>query len=161
MVEHQEIGTYSDEQIDNYLSFISLPTSKYGKFSAKTASSEEALEYLTTLQKHQLSTVPFENLDLHYSIHRTISIDKDDMYEKIVTANRGRGGYCMQVNLFFATVLKSLGFELISTGGRVHIDGGPGEWYVLVIPIDLDNLDYVKYPPNTEWYSDLILGVTR
>src|SRR4051812_17438375 len=117
MAEQQPIATYSDEQINTYLSLISFPTSKYGNFSAKTASAEDALEYLTTLQKHHLSTVPFENLDLHYSTHRIVSIDKDDMYEKIVTLNRGRGGYCMQVNLFFATVLKSLGFELIATGG--------------------------------------------
>ena len=127
MVEQQPISTYSDEQINDYLKFVSFPVSKYGKFYAKTASSAEALEYLTTLQKHHLATVPFENLDLHYSPHRTISIDKDDMYEKVVTSNRGRGGYCMQVNLFFATILKSLGFELVATGGRVHLDG-PGQW---------------------------------
>jgi arylamine N-acetyltransferase len=130
MAEQQPIDTYSNEQIQAYLSLVSFPTSKYPNFSAKTASDEEALEYLTTLQKHHLSHVPFENLDLHYSTSRIVSIDKDDMYQKIVTRNRGRGGYCMQVNLFFATVLKSLGFELIVTGGRVLIDGGPGKWYV-------------------------------
>ena len=34
----------------------------------------------------------------------------------------------MEVNWFLATVLKSLGFELIATGARVHADGGPGQW---------------------------------
>jgi arylamine N-acetyltransferase len=128
MAGQQPIETYSDEQIKNYLSLISFPTSRFANFSTKTASDGEALEYLTILQKHHLAKVPFENLDLHYSTSRIVSIDKDDMYEKIVTKNRGRGGYCMQVNLFFATVLKSLGFELIASGGRVLIDGGPGKW---------------------------------
>lgn len=125
MAEQPSLTTYSDEQIINYLSFISFPASKHVKISSDT-SNHDALEFLTTLQKHHLAKVPFENLDLHYSKHRIVSIDKDDMYEKIVTLNRGRGGYCMQVNLFFATILKSLGFELISTGARVHIDGGSG-----------------------------------
>ncbi|EHL03336.1 putative Arylamine N-acetyltransferase, pineal gland isozyme NAT-3 [Glarea lozoyensis 74030] len=65
------------------------------------------------------------------------------MYEKIVTANRGRGGYCMQVNLFFATVMKSLGFELIATGGRVHIDGGPGEWSHQVNLVQINETIYL------------------
>lgn len=55
-----------------------------------------------------------------------ISLEPDDLYEKIVV--KKRGGYCMEVNCFFGIVLRSLGFEVYSSGGRVSrgADGLPG-----------------------------------
>lgn len=38
----------------------------------------------------------------------------------------------MEQNLFFGTVLKSLGFEVISTGARVMGSGDYNGWYVLL-----------------------------
>lgn len=51
-----------------------------------------------------------------------ISLDKEDLFEKIVTLERG--GYCMENNLLFSTVLRTLGFEVVATGARV----GPNGW---------------------------------
>lgn len=45
---------------------------------------ERQLGQLTTLQRHQLAHVPFENLLLYYSPHRTLSLDNGGLYEKIV-----------------------------------------------------------------------------
>jgi len=89
------------------------------------------LKFLTQLQQHQLCTVPFENLSLHYSSHHTISIDAEYLYSKIV--GNGRGGYCMENNCFFGTVLRTLGFTVYSAGARVNEAGAagkPGENYV-------------------------------
>jgi len=74
------------------------------------------------LQKYQLCKVPFENLSLHYSQTKLLSLEPDDLFEKIVVRNRG--GYCMEVNHFFGCMLKSMGFEVVSTGGRVYEEGG-------------------------------------
>lgn len=115
--------TYSSEQLHQYYERISLP-SKYrldpGPKSRELARGPEGYEYLHTLQKYNLAAVPFENLDLHYSIHRTISIDPQHLFEKIVSRNAGRGGYCMELNGLFGTVLNSLGFDVYPTGARVN-----------------------------------------
>lgn len=64
-----------------------------------------------------MATVPFENLALHYSPHHSITLDPDFLFDKIV--ERKRGGYCMENNCFFGTVLRTLGFTVVSIGARV------------------------------------------
>jgi arylamine N-acetyltransferase len=118
---------YSREQIDAYFSYIAFPVTK-DNLIPESARKEDALALLSALQKFQLSKVPFENLELHYSQERQISLDPEDLFEKIVVSNNGRGGYCMENNTFFGTVLKSLGFEVIPTGARVLRSDGFGGW---------------------------------
>jgi len=75
-----------------------------------------------------MATVPFENLALHYSTHHSITLDPECLFEKVV--GRGRGGYCMENNCFFGTVLRTLGYAMVSVGARVsnatngRADGG-------------------------------------
>lgn len=44
----------------------------------------------------------------------------------------GRGGYCMENNCFFGTVLRSIGFDVYSAGARVKSPSGYGGWSVLL-----------------------------
>jgi arylamine N-acetyltransferase len=118
---------YTQEQINSYLSYISFPVTKY-TITPESARTKDGLAYLSVLQKYQLARVPFENLQLHYSKERHISLDIQDLFEKIVGCQGNRGGYCMENNTFFGTVLKTLGFEVISTGARVLLSGGSGGW---------------------------------
>ncbi len=72
-----------------------------------------------------MAAIPYENLTLHYSPHRNITpsdvmLDVQEIYSLIVQEGRGRGGQCMQMNGMFATVLRSLGFEVMSTGARTN-----------------------------------------
>ena len=85
----------------------------------KTYGTERAVAYLTALQQAFLLHVPFENLELHYSHHKIISIDPAVIFDKIITQSTGRGGYCMENNMLFATFLRSLGFDIYMTGARV------------------------------------------
>lgn len=78
---------------------------------------EDPLETLSRIQLWQLAAVPFGNLVLHYSPHHTIPLDMETLFSKIV--ERRFGGYCMENNAFFATVLRALGYELYTTGARV------------------------------------------
>lgn len=102
------MATYTSGQVDAYLNHIGFPRNKHPK---------DALQLLTGLQKRHIGRVPFDSIALHYSPHRLLSLDPEDLFEKIVT--RSRGGYCMEVNTLFATVLRSLGFDVYSAGGRV------------------------------------------
>ncbi|KAI9717185.1 MAG: hypothetical protein M1812_004933 [Candelaria pacifica] len=120
--------TYSQEQLSRYFKHIHLPQ-KYHPIDPKTAKTKDGLAFLVALQKYQLSKVPFENLSLHYSKYHSISLDPQDLYVKVV--ERGYGGYCMENNCFFGTVLRSLGYDVYSAGARVSnaTNGLPGGGY--------------------------------
>lgn len=127
--------TYTSAQILEYYSHINLPPQHRhapGTTSRTVAlgPSDAALAYLSALQIYTLCAVPFENLDLHYTPHHCNTLDPALIYEKIVTGKRGRGGYCMENNNFFGTVLRALGFDVYPTGGRVNagMDGGEQEY---------------------------------
>ena len=116
--------------------------------STSTASATNpALSLLTALQTHHKAHIPFENLSLHYSATRGISIEPEDLKRKILGLGetgsaeeggsiegvagsegrggagaggaKGRGGYCMENNALFGLLLRSLGFRVYPVGGRV------------------------------------------
>jgi arylamine N-acetyltransferase len=122
-VDWSQRPTYSPEQLDNYFDRIKLPA-KYRQFrivqNSKSSDNEAALSFLKGLVRHQLAAVPFENLTLHYSVQRHICIDAQKVFEKIVDNESERGGYCMENSTLFGTVLRSLGYQVTSVGGRVN-----------------------------------------
>jgi len=113
---------YNEDQLSRYFKHIALPSG--------LSTSQPSFEFLVELTKRQLSRVPFESISLHYSKHRLLSLDPDDLFEKIV--GRGMGGYCMENNTFFSTILRSLGFTIMTTGARVSdaTAGRPGGGYM-------------------------------
>ena len=129
---------YTAEQVHQIYDRIQL-SQRYrhnpGPESKEIARGDGGLELLSALQRHHLANVPFENLELHYSPTKVINTDAELLFQKIVTQNNGRGGYCMENNLFFGTLLRTLGFSVMSTGGRVNTavqpsgDIGPQERY--------------------------------
>jgi arylamine N-acetyltransferase len=118
---------YSRDQITQYFERIKLPDA-YRCYDVAGSKPEEALSLLTVLQRHHLAEIPFENLTIHYSSHRQISVHPQEIFRKIVSDNNGRGGYCMENNNLFGTLLYSLGFNLFSAGARVHDDGQWSGW---------------------------------
>ncbi len=116
--------SYTRDQLDRYLTYIG-----WDAVASSTPEKPGSLEHLTRLMQLQLAAVPFECLSLHYSKSRLLSLDPGDLYTKVV--EHGRGGYCMENNTFFATVLRSLGYSLIHAGGRISdaTAGRPGGGY--------------------------------
>lgn len=115
--------TYTPEQVYQIYDRIRLPEKHRHNPSEETkelARGNGGLELLSALQRHHLANIPFENLELHYSPTKVINTDPELLFQKIVTQHTGRGGYCMENNLFFATLLRTLGFSVMSTGGRVN-----------------------------------------
>ncbi|GAB1312330.1 N-terminal acetyltransferase [Madurella fahalii] len=109
---------FSREQVEAYMGRINIPAEER-RYSVGSLSPKEALEYLALLQRHHLVSVPFENLDLHYSQHHSISLNKLTLFRKIVQTP-GRGGYCLENNGIFGTLLRSLGFQAYYVAGRVN-----------------------------------------
>jgi N-hydroxyarylamine O-acetyltransferase len=90
---------------------------------------------LEALQRAHLTAVPFENLDVFYRRGVTTGIDRS--IPKIV--ERGRGGWCYELNGAFAALLEDLGFAVTRLGATVLLDGridaGPDH---LALRVDLD-----------------------
>ncbi|KAK5707667.1 hypothetical protein LTR97_000205 [Elasticomyces elasticus] len=109
---------YTAAQLEQYFDRIALPRSKR-ILHVTDLSDDDRLAYLNLLQKHELCKVPWENLTQHYSWHRVINVKPQHLFNKIVP-HAGRGGYCMEANHFFHTVLFSLGFTCYMAGARIH-----------------------------------------
>jgi arylamine N-acetyltransferase len=105
---------YSPSQISTYLDLISLP-----KAYRPENNPTHDINYLTALFAHQISTIPYENLSLHYARDRQLFLDPQHLFNKVT--NNGRGGYCMEVSIFFYHMLKSLGFKVYMSGVRIRL----------------------------------------
>lgn len=118
-------SAYTKAQIQAYFDHIDLPE-KSRTFSVASFAPQAQLAYLELLVFKQLTTVPFENLTLHYSQHRKINVDPQALFDKIVS-DRYRGGYCMENNTLFHHVLTALGFNAYMAGAKVY-DMGTREY---------------------------------
>ena len=118
-------SAFTEEQIDHYLDYISIPS----RFHRRANPSRD-LEFLKTLHTYQVTTIPYENLSIHYSSDHWIHLDPQRLFDK-VTAN-GRGGYCMENCIFFNHVLRALGFRVYMAGARIRlrVDGVPQGDYI-------------------------------
>lgn len=96
---------------------------------------------LKSLHSQHLLHVPFENLDVHF--RRPFDLAPAKVYDKIV--NRGRGGFCYEVNSLFNDLLRSAGFKTKIISGRVITDAGQQgpEYDHMAIIVSLDNKEFI------------------
>lgn len=95
----------TDNEISNYLSRIKLEDCEHN------------FQGLSILQQNHMENIPFENLDV--IVGRKIDLDSQSLYHKIVVNKRG--GYCFELNMLYANLLKGLGFSLEPVLGRVWL----------------------------------------
>ncbi|KYG42312.1 hypothetical protein M433DRAFT_7246 [Acidomyces richmondensis BFW] len=121
----RERPRYSKEQLQTYFRRIRLPEKYNGcplvSDSSLAKTMAHGLPFVQALTRYHAAAVPFENLELHYSVHKKISLNMDDLFAKFADQGLkyGRGGRCMENNGFFGTVLRSLGFDVRNCAGRV------------------------------------------
>lgn len=97
----------SSATIDRYLARIGLETAPGLNLAG-----------LARLQAAHLSSVPFENLDVHAGTG--VRTDTDWSLPKIV--ERDRGGWCFENNGAFGWLLRELGFDVTYTGAYVLLE---------------------------------------
>lgn len=73
------------------------------------------LASLKLLHRQHLTSVPFENLDIHWK--RPIILDTARFFDKIVS--RKRGGFCYELNGLFRALLTEIGFQTRIVSARV------------------------------------------
>src|SRR5215210_5229475 len=80
-------------------------------------------ETLRALQVAHLLAVPFENLSIHAK--EPIVLEDEALFAKIV--GRRRGGFCYEANGLFASLLRTLGFDVSMLSAEVaNAEGGFG-----------------------------------
>lgn len=107
---------------------------------------EPSVDRLRTLQAAHLIAVPFENLDVYH--RRGVSTDAASSYVKIV--ERGRGGWCFELNGAFGWLLDELGYRVDRVSCQVLGDGGWGP--------PLDHLALVVHLDGDRWLADVGFG---
>jgi len=90
--------------IDHYLNRIGVPLR------------QPSLHYLAALQRGHMQRVPFENLSVMRG--EPIVLDEGLLYAKIV--ERGRGGFCYELNGTFGWLLRGLGFDVVRIAAGVY-----------------------------------------
>lgn len=103
----------TEDQLTRALEHIDYPKAKHAA---------DPLHCLHQLMLHHIARVPFDNVGIHYSQTHRLSLQLDDLYNKIVA--RSKGGYCHEVNALFAAMLRGLGYTVLTVAGRVRA-GGP------------------------------------
>jgi arylamine N-acetyltransferase len=153
-------SAYTPSQVAEYLSYIGLPPSFHP--SSKPILN---LDYLTTLFTHQITAVPYDNLSIHYSPAHAISLDPQSLFSKIVSARRGRGGYCMENSILFNHMLRAIGFPAYLAGVRIRprVDGVPqGEsytgWVHLVNIVTIPDASDSEENPGVKYAVDVGFG---
>ena len=82
------------------------------------------LDALRAVHEGHAFSIPFENVDVF--LHRDISLEPEDLLDKLVL--RRRGGYCFEMNALLALALRELGFavqDVICRGRRPEGLGMP------------------------------------
>lgn len=146
-------SVFNSEQIATFLSFIGLPPALQKQRYSGDAVAD--LHLLTQLHVHMISTVPYDNLSLHYNKTHTIAIEPLDAFKKF-TSGRGRGGYCMEVSILYNHILRGLGFPAYMAAVRIRprVNGIPqGSWSGWVHLVSL-----VTLSDGTKWANDVGFG---
>jgi len=123
---------------------IDLGEAELGAFLDLLAVRRErpSLPYLRRLQRRCLTTVAFENLDIHWRV--PIQLDVRHAWAKVV--RRRRGGFCYELNGLFGWALERLGFDVALLSGKVWRKPtrtwGP-EYDHLALHVRVDGGDYL------------------
>ncbi|KAK0118645.1 N-terminal acetyltransferase [Cadophora gregata f. sp. sojae] len=146
-------SAYTPDQLTLYEQHVSLPSHFHHMHNPPPPLN---ISYLTVLHIHQISSCPYENLQLHYSASHAVSLDPQVLFKKIVTDKRGRGGYCMENAIFFHHVLRGLGFKVYLAGVRIRLrEGGvPKGNYVGWVHI----INIVTLPTGSKYMLDVSFG---
>lgn len=103
----------SKTQLQLFLDHVELP--------AYYRNQPPSAELLTAIHVHVISTLPYENLTLHYDPAHYVDLDPQHLFQKIVVHARGRGGFCMENAILYNHVLRAMGFDAYTAGVRTRL----------------------------------------
>ncbi|KAG9027332.1 N-terminal acetyltransferase [Tulasnella sp. JGI-2019a] len=143
---------YTDEQLAKYLEHIGLPS---------TLKEEPSLDNAERIIRHHITTIPFENTEMHYTTRGHVDSDPQAIFTRIVEDKKG-GTICHGQHLLLLGMLLKLGYSGYNVMARMnHSKGDPNV-------INLTGLEHqvilMQIPGDEETYFvdvGLGLGVSR
>ncbi|KAJ6091570.1 hypothetical protein N7467_003539 [Penicillium canescens] len=152
-------SAYTQTQITKYIHYIALPE-RYTAYLSNPQAFPKTEQALKDLFRCQITRFPYDNLTCHYSATQLAEIQPEKIYTKLMghgdTFPSGRGGYCLEVSIFFHHILRGLGFSVYMTGvrNRERVDGIPqGEFKGWTHIINITRL-----PTGQEYHVDAAFG---
>lgn len=127
---------------------MSIDLDAYFKRVGYTGARKPTLATLRELHRRQPQSIAFENLSP--MLGHPVPIDAPSLHSKMVTG--GRGGYCYEQNLLFASVLEALGFKLRHLTGWPRWQAEPGR------PVPRTHLSLLVDIDGEEWVADVGFG---
>lgn len=99
------------------------------------------VETLCDIHRHHLLAIPYEDIDVQ--LKRPLTTSVEAAYDKIV--NRGRGGWCYEMNGLLGWALTEIGFKIqrISAGVNRNERGDDAMGTHLVLLCEVDEQTYV------------------
>ena len=121
--------TFTEDQLQNTLACLEL-----------TEPVRKDLDGINAVLFSQLTHIPFDSLDV-WGAGICPSLKLQDIYEKFI--ERGRGGYCFELNTFFRSLLNALGFDAYQAIAYIlNADGIPQPPAHNVVLCDLNGKRY-------------------
>ncbi|KAG0350806.1 hypothetical protein BGZ54_003624, partial [Gamsiella multidivaricata] len=120
----------SQSDLQSYLKRVGLATT--GPVQAPGLQPQgPTLNLLRQIQKHQLLSIPYENLSLHWRpVHTTdttipgpsfvsppFDLSNESLVQKLIL--HCRGGYCLELNCLLGAALQALGFSVVRVTARI------------------------------------------
>ncbi|EEU43315.1 uncharacterized protein NECHADRAFT_44961 [Fusarium vanettenii 77-13-4] len=139
---------YSQEQLDQFFDHVDLPQHLRGQ--------PPSLTLLEALHIHTLSTLPYENLSIHYSPSHRVDLNPQHLFQKIIIQGRGRGGFCMEIAILYNHILRAIGFDAYTAGVRTRgrLQGVPQGDY----PGWNHIVNIVTFPDGKKYHTDVAFG---
>lgn len=81
-------------------------------------------DFLCQLTEAHLSNIPFENLAQHGGYGGPVELSLETIEKKIL--DRRRGGFCLELNGLFASLLEQLGAQVVIVPAVVYVDRSIG-----------------------------------
>ncbi|KAG8862571.1 N-terminal acetyltransferase [Tulasnella sp. 330] len=94
---------YNDEQLVAYLLHIGLP-------SESVINDKPSLDNAETLIRHHITTIPFENTQMHYTASGFLDTDPQIVYTRIIGEKKG-GSHCHGLHFLLLGMMLKLGYR--------------------------------------------------
>lgn len=122
-----------------------LDYKKYLRRIGCTHQISPSLDWLRALHRCHVMTIPFEGIDIQ--LGKTIGLTLESVYHKVI--EKGRGGYCYELNYLFHNLLIALGFNSRMVSAKIFENGTFGP--------DFDHMSLVVELDDT-WLVDVGYG---
>ncbi|KAG8986479.1 N-terminal acetyltransferase [Tulasnella sp. JGI-2019a] len=139
---------YTDGQLAAYLKHIGLPSAINDKPS---------LDNVETIIQHHLTTIPFDNTEMHYTKRGEVESDPQAVYTRIIEEKKG-GSICYGLHLLILGMLLKLGYRGYNIMARMNRTGGDPSFLNLTV---LEHQSILIQIPgdNGTYFIDISIGL--